>query len=268
MLIDDPDAAYREVLLAPLRTCADYKPVFGTNESHSLEQFTGLYGRDPLYHWIGLDSPLMYAAHKAAGGITSIYRQLGIGCERLVRRVLQDALSLQPHQVTWSYEVATVSDSGEERIRKLSLDGRIETADLVSMDARMRISDWIEERRRALRISVPLKGLVIEVRQGYKSADSKRQNADLANAAQAIGQGYLPVLMVMSSQMNQAVRTRYLTGNWTILAGSAGTSDPSVDTFDFCEHVVGYDLRGFFQRNEEILRREVEGVLQSLLGVA
>ena len=30
-----------------------------------------------------------------------------------------------------------------------------------------------------------LKGTVFEVRQGYKSKDSKRQNADIANAATA-----------------------------------------------------------------------------------
>jgi hypothetical protein len=40
-----------------------------------------MYGADPFYHWVGLDSQLMYAAHKVAGGMTSIYRHLGIGCQ-------------------------------------------------------------------------------------------------------------------------------------------------------------------------------------------
>jgi hypothetical protein len=34
-----------------------------------------MYGADPFCSWVGLDSPLMYAAHKAAGGMTSVYRQ-------------------------------------------------------------------------------------------------------------------------------------------------------------------------------------------------
>jgi hypothetical protein len=47
----------------------------------------------------------MYAAHKAAGGMTSVYRQLGIGCERLFRGVIQDSLSLTAEQANWEYSV-------------------------------------------------------------------------------------------------------------------------------------------------------------------
>ncbi|MCX6277959.1 MAG: hypothetical protein NT004_07665 [Bacteroidetes bacterium] len=72
----------------------------------SLSGFLKLYGSDPFYSWIGLDSSLMYAAHKAAGGMTSV-RQ------------------------------------------------------------------------------TPKNGVVFEVRQGYKSKDSKRQNADIDNATVA-----------------------------------------------------------------------------------
>ena len=35
--------------------------------------------------------------------------------------------------------------------------------------------------------------LLPTMRQGYKSADSGRQDADLANAVRALGRGYLPV---------------------------------------------------------------------------
>lgn len=45
------------------------------------------------FSWFGLEHPLVYAAHKAAGGITSVSRQIGIGCE-LFRAVLMDALGL------------------------------------------------------------------------------------------------------------------------------------------------------------------------------
>src|ERR1700722_18612542 len=98
--------AYLELLLAPLYECAKYRPAFGgeSEDGVSLDQFRKLYGDDPLYSWIGLDSELMYAAHKAAGGMTSIYRQLGIGCERLLRAIVRDALGLSDEQVKWSYE--------------------------------------------------------------------------------------------------------------------------------------------------------------------
>ena len=107
MNLAQEDQRYREILLTPIRICADYRPAFGTNrgqEEITLEAFRRLFGADPLYNWLGLDSPLLYAAHKAAGGMTSVYRQVGIGCERLVRAVIQDSLSLDDEEVRWGYD--------------------------------------------------------------------------------------------------------------------------------------------------------------------
>ena len=87
------DEEYLQILLDAIRVCAHYKPKFGQGPKGgglTLEQFRELYQGDVLYDWLGLDNPMMYAAHKAAGGMTSIYRQLGIGCEKLFRRVIKD----------------------------------------------------------------------------------------------------------------------------------------------------------------------------------
>ena len=265
----DRDAVYSSILIAPLRTCADYLPKMGGSAEVDLDGFTDLYGADPLYHWMGFDSPLMFAAHKAAGGMTSVYRQLGIGCERIFRQVLRDNLALTADQVAWSYEIlpelAAEDAPAAVKARVLSLDGRVEMQDVQNSDARQRIQDWIDAQRAALDISAPLKGAVFEVRQGYKSADSKRQNGDLANAAQALGHGYLPVLAIMSTQINQVVRARYRTGNWSVLMGTVGHNNPLLSTFDFVRDVVGYDLAAFFERNSPSLRSQVELILAELL---
>lgn len=263
--MDERDQLYREILLAPLRTSADYLPKMGGGDEVDLAGFTTLYGADPLYHWMGFDSPLMFAAHKAAGGMTSIYRQLGIGCERLFRQVLRDELELSDAQVKWSYEILPENDDDTKKPRVLALDGRVEVRDVHNSEAAGRVQAWIEQQRNVLDISVPLKGAVFEVRQGYKSADSKRQNADLSNAAQAIGHGYLPVLAIMSTQINKVVRARYLTGNWSVLMGTVGEDDPQHSTFDFLRDVVGFDLANFFQRNTTMLRSGVELILMKLL---
>jgi hypothetical protein len=42
------------------------------------------------------------------------------------------------------------------------------------------------------KIFASLTGTIFEVRQGYKSKDSKRQNADIANAATAYTKAYFP----------------------------------------------------------------------------
>jgi hypothetical protein len=102
------DAKYLELILNPIRVCAQYKPKFGQGakgDGLTLAQFQQLYQSDPFYSWFGLDNPMMYAAHKAAGGMTSVYRQIGIGCEKLFRVVLQDALNLNDADTIWSYEV-------------------------------------------------------------------------------------------------------------------------------------------------------------------
>ena len=266
---DQRDARYVEILLEPLRRSADYLPKMGGGEEVNFDGFADLYGSDPLYHWMGLDSPLMFAAHKAAGGMTSVYRQLGIGCERLFRQVLKDELALTAEQVVWSYEKAPDEEFGKNgernKPRVLSLDGRVEVSDVADSAARQRVIEWINEQRAELSISAPLKGAVFEVRQGYKSADSKRQNADLANAAQALGDSYLPVLTLMSTQINRVIQTRYRTGNWAILTGTVGTDSPTTSTFDFLKEVVGCDLPAFFEQNTADLRRSTEGILTKLL---
>lgn len=132
---------YLEIFLQPIRKCQDYRPKLGqgnSNKGLSFQEFKVLYGADPFYSWIGLDTDLMYAAHRAAGGITSIYRQIGI---------------------------------------------------------------------------------VFEVRQGYKSKDSKRQNADIDNATVAWANGYLPVFAIFSAQIDSDIVLRYRNNRCGILVG-------------------------------------------------
>ena len=71
---------YVSIVLDKVQVCRTYQPKFGQGRSVALERFRQLYGADSFYRWFGLDNPLLYAAHKAAGGITSLYRQIGFGC--------------------------------------------------------------------------------------------------------------------------------------------------------------------------------------------
>jgi hypothetical protein len=205
------DQRYLEIILRRLRVCKTYKPRFGQGQGTglSLDAFQRLYGADLFYTWFGLDHPLMYAAHKAAGGITSVYRQIGIGCEELFRQLLQDHYHLTGDQVIWSYAVPRLDGT----THKLSLDGRLSFADVSDPQRQQTLSSWVAEACVQLQIepsiASALKGVVFEVRQGYKSKDSKRQNADIANAATAYSQGYLPVAIILSAQIDQDIVYRY-----------------------------------------------------------
>ena len=181
------DDRYFAIIDSALSVCRNYKPKFGKRAKAGLtfDEFQTLYQSDPFYTWFGLDSPLIYAAHKAAGGMTSVYRQIGISCERLFRQILQDTLGLNDEQAKWSYTVPAPSG----RQRTLSLDGRISLDDISNAKRADRVRQWLHDAAASVNVAKPvirsLQGSVFEVRQGYKSKDAKRQNADIGNAANA-----------------------------------------------------------------------------------
>lgn len=231
----------------------------------TLQQFQVMYGADPFYSWLGLDSPMMYAAHKAAGGMTSIYRQVGIGGQWVFNKVLQDTLGLTKLQANWTYKVP----KAEGGTRSLSLDGRIELVDIKDAAARKRVKHWIDDGLRKVVVdpaaeNAPKRGVVFEVRQGYKSKDSKRQNADIANAVHAYVEGYMPVVVVLSTQIDGDIVVRYTQARWLLLTGTKGGS-PTESTYAFCRDILGYDLAGFFERNSPRFKAELEKVLIALL---
>jgi hypothetical protein len=260
------DEKYLKIITDALAVCANYRPMFGHGRKGglSLEQFQRLYESDPFYSWFGLSSPLMYAAHKAAGGMTSVYRQIGIGCQWVFVEVLKDHLGLNDETAKWAY---TVRSRGS-KTRRLSLDGRIPTEAVANPQARQRVTRWLSSAADALELAAAsrrnLEGAVFEVRQGYKSKDSKRQNADLANAAHAYRCLYLPVALLLSFQIDEDVAERYERAGWLLLRGT--TNGTSLDSaYVFCKETVGYDLAGFFQRNSATLKAQIESVLRKLL---
>jgi len=281
------DNRYLELILAPLRECAKYRPAFGKGkvrfkvetetddesneeaesepieEGVTLDQFHVVYGADLLYHWVGLDSDLMYAAHKAAGGMTSIYRQLGVGCERLLRGIVKDALALDEEQVKWSYDYE--KEPGKTATHTLDL--RIDVDALRTQEHKDRVLAWLQRCGNSLKLTEErtdgLRGVVMEIRQGYKSADSKRQNADLRFGLHAYNENYLPAVVIVSSQVSEPVARRYRSSLLLVLTGSTG--DATTSTFSFYKEVVGYDLAAFFQRNSPELRAQFGNVLKALL---
>lgn len=106
--------------------------------------------------------------------------------------------------------------------------------------------------------------MVLEIRQGYKSKDSKRQNADMTNAAEAYTKGYLPVLAVLSNQIDADVVERYERGKWLVLRGITAGSH-FVSTYTFAKDILGYDLAAFFARNQEALAHYMQDLLTILL---
>jgi hypothetical protein len=257
---------YLHKFLEPLKRCKQYQPKFGRGnkeEGLSLTQFLELYETDSFYSWCGLNSDLMYAAHKAAGGMTSIYRQLGKGCEYLFREIIIDATEYESRKFAeWSYTTQTRAGKN----KTLSLDGCLALAKIQNMTVKDNVSRWLTEYSNTLTAEPPKHGAVFEVRQGYKSKDSKRQNADLDNITVAWSQGYLPVFAVFSGQIDSDLRLRYRNSRGGILTGTLlGNSQDSL--FIFCKEVLGYDLADFFKRHSVHIKQEMHDTLEILLNV-
>jgi hypothetical protein len=258
------DAELLKKFLAPIVVCKRYKPKFGQGNVElglSLDQFHTLYGADPFYAWIGLDSPLMYAAHKAAGGMTSVYRQIGKGCEYLFREIIIDATGYRDRRTAeWSYSAKTQAGGD----KTLSLDGRLEIAAIEKKPTRERVEKWIRDYCRFIKAEPPKKGAVFEVRQGYKSKDSKRQNADIDNIAVAWAQGYMPVFAIFSGQIDGDLVLRYRNSRGGIIVGLVN-NNPLESLFAFSQQVLEFDLAGFFKRNSKTIKLEIAETLKLLL---
>ncbi|MCL5945379.1 MAG: hypothetical protein M1472_00815 [Planctomycetes bacterium] len=263
------DEKYLKIITDALSVCLPYRPKFGQGKQSglSLTEFQSLYNADSFYSWFGLGTPLMYAAHKAAGGMTSVYRQIGISCERLVMQIVKDQLGLNDNDVQWSYTIKLTRG----RERRLSLDGRIPIGAIKRNEARQLVSEWLKLSAGDLKLpqesGAGLRGAVFEIRQGYKSKDSKRQNADVANASNAYAHRYIPVVLLLSSQIDEDIAERYGRSRWLLLRGT--TNGTSLDSsYVFMKDVVGYDLADFFRRNSEAIKDKIEIVLRKLLSEA
>lgn len=260
------DDAYLDIIRSALRVCLNYKPKFGHGKvgGFTLESFQKMYREDEFYEWFGLDSPLVYAAHKAAGGMTSVYRQIGMGCQTVFQQILRDQLGLSVADSVWSYKVP----STRGKMRTLSLDGWIPLEKVAIECRRSPTINWLSEAAQSVGLKKPdakgLRGAVFEVRQGYKSKDSKRQNADVSNAANAYASKHLPVVVLLSKQIDSDVAERYARAQWVILRGTVGGT--ALDsTYVFCREVLGYDLAGFFRRNSKEIKAETLAVFEGLL---
>ncbi len=256
---------YLETFLEPVRKCKNYQPKFGQGNKEngfSLNEFKALYSADPFYSWVGLDTDLMYAAHRTAGGMTSVYRQIGIGCERLFRTILVDTAGYTDLEfAAWSYTTKTKSG----KTKKLSLDGRLELSEIKNKTVLTNVKKWIKHYCADLgEVTKPSNGIVFEVRQGYKSKDSKRQNADIDNATVAWANNYLPVFAIFSSQIDSDIVLRYRNNRCGILVGTTNDNN-QLSLYAFCEQILGYDLADFFKRQSSAIQNELHDILETLL---
>lgn len=151
------------------------------------------------------------------------------------------------------------------------MDARIPIASVTDPIKRKRVKTWMVEAGNKIGLPADqiaaLQGPVLEIRQGYKSKDSKRQNADVSNATNAYLCHYIPVVLMLSNQIDRDIAERYERARWLILQGTTN-GDKLTSAYRFYSEVVGYDLAGFFSRNSGTLKTAAEEVLKKLLAAS
>lgn len=255
------DRRYLDYLINAIQAAATKPPQFGLGRAVTLKEFHEIYGEDPFYAWLGLDSEPLYRAHHAAAAMTSLYRKLGDGCQDLWTALIQDQFGVTRDQAQWKYEIPKPGGKVTTRV----LDGYIDILEFPSSGPLDDFRTWLKDAKSTLGARLNPRGAVFEVRQGYKSQDAKRAGGDVDNAGQIALQSCLPVLTVFSRQLPVPIARRYRASGWLILAGEL-SDDPLSSTYAFSHEVMGFDLAGFFDANVNELRTETTRVFAALLG--
>ena len=105
----------------------------------------------------------------------------------------------------------------------LRLDAGVDLGGIRDDGAKTRSREWMSGALASIGVGSgvagALKGAVFEVRQGYKSKDSKRQTADMVNAAMAYTREYLPCIVALSAQIDSDILRRYRE-KWVVMTGA------------------------------------------------
>lgn len=226
-----------EALWGPLlRVNPDLNPKMGTGKQVDVNQFLSIYRTDPLYGQIGFASESVYAAHRALTRLTSLYRNVGTGTEAMVKLFIERCLGIPAASHMWGYEYSFNGSA-----RKRHLDGAIRFRQVRDVNARRRLRRWVAN------VDPTATGVVLEVREGYKSSDAKRMNGDKDAVLAARADGLVPVMLVLSNQIDVSIVATYLRHGWTVLAGA--------DAYRFCARAFGIDPLEVMGRNPEFMER-------------
>jgi len=255
------DAELIECICDPI-LASDSLPKFGGGRGVSLADWVETRNNDPLYSIVGLNDPTIYTAHAGSSVMTSVYRQLGVGIERLFRliSVSKDWINCSnPDELKWTF----VSSNGHNReldllIRRDMITDANKQRQLYEIASMMGEPPPIEEFR----------GIVFEIRQGYQSADSKRVAGDTEIVSRAREEGLLGVVVIASNSYNRGVIRNYRASGLPVLVPASGSEGNAGSCpYAFINDFLDYDLEAAFSRVGSTLRERILGHLHTRLGL-
>jgi hypothetical protein len=73
-------------------------------------------------------------------------------------------------------------------------------------------------------------------------------------------------MLVLSQQIDSDLERRYRNAGWLVLKGTT-EGDTYRSSYTFMRDIVGYDLQGLFERNQQTLQEQVRRALILLMQV-
>jgi len=212
------------------------------------------FERDPLFSIFGLYGPAYLTARFGGGLITSIHRKLGDLVEDSVQRVVVAQLGLDPARATYAAQL----ESGNELVTRTA-DCFIDIEAIPNGEAKSKVLEIAEVMRDSLPDSTIFagepRGIGFEIRGCYQSADSKRAQADDAMARHLSERAIVPLMLVFCDLSNESIMRRYRQ-IWHLREGAGA--------FDAVARLTGFDLRGFWQSQQDWIDAELGLAFQRL----
>lgn len=202
---------------------------------------------DALYGVIFEDIAHKYA-FTALGGrlITSLHRNFGDIIEMSVREIFKVKFDLDGALAQMSLTLKSV----EKRSTRTS-DATI-PFDALEAHERSQIQSLHKHLLNANHGDAnKLKGISYEIRQCYKSNDSKRRTADIDMADLLLANKQLPVMLIFCSSSSPSIITDYRRlSKWIILEGN--------EAFDYVAKLTGFNFKTYLHDKCKLHKKELD----------
>lgn len=228
------EAELLELALTNIRKVLEFSPYKSYPGIKNREKFQQLIARDPAFCALGLDDERYVIARVGGNLVTSLHRKIGDMYEALLVYLLKKSFGLNENELHFSVEVKigdrTQVRSTDGLIKKNKFNSRIPEA-------------WMQ-----------YEGVGFEVRSCYQIGDSKRIQADYDMSLALKSYKILPVMLVFCNTSLKSPLVR-LSKSWELYEG--------INSFNLVELITGFSLYNFLQKNDRVLKQEVNTILSN-----
>lgn len=210
---------------------------------------------DALYGLLFRDISEFYVQSVLGGRITtSLHRNFGDIVEMSVREIFKSAFDLDDQLAQSSFTLKSI-EKRSTRTTDVTLPYTALEEKTVGRLRAFHEQLCKRHRRDVEGLHATCKGVGYEVRQCYKSNDSKRRTADIDMSHLLANKGLAPVMLIFCSSSSASIIQDYnRLSKWLILEGTAA--------FEYVNDVTGFNYRAYLDSKIEKLAPQLRSLFQ------